>query len=224
VTITYVFPCPLERVTPNGSDGRTGDDGHAIPLHGGKLVGYFMPPGGSRSVAWGLVAFDNLAAYQRYREYLTAHPDFRRELETEDPQERAYAEDVGLALAVHMLRRNGHYAGNGHRSGLTRTQLHNVIGHIHDNLARDLSLAAVATIAGIGPSHFKSLFKRSVGIPVHRYIIKCRVEHAVQLLSHGSAKLSEVAVQSGFADQSHMSRTMRRLIGMTPAAVKKAAS
>lgn len=49
-----------------------------IPRCGGKLLGYFLPHEGTNDVAWGLIAFDSLAAYEDYRARLKADPDGRR--------------------------------------------------------------------------------------------------------------------------------------------------
>jgi hypothetical protein len=51
--------------------------GRIIPRLGGKLVGYFLPHEGTSDVAWGLVAFDSLAAYEAYRMRLRADPEAR---------------------------------------------------------------------------------------------------------------------------------------------------
>jgi hypothetical protein len=48
-----------------------------IPRCGGDLVGYFLPHEGTNNVAWGLIAFDSLAAYEAYRARLKADPDGR---------------------------------------------------------------------------------------------------------------------------------------------------
>jgi hypothetical protein len=49
--------------------------GRIIPRCGGHLVGYFLPHEGSNDVAWGLIAFDSLAAYERYRARLKTDPE-----------------------------------------------------------------------------------------------------------------------------------------------------
>jgi hypothetical protein len=51
--------------------------GRIIPRCGGRLVGYFLPYEGTNDVAWGLIAFDSLASYERYRERLKADPEGR---------------------------------------------------------------------------------------------------------------------------------------------------
>ena len=49
--------------------------GRIIPRCGGRLVGYFLPYEGTNNIAWGLIAFDSLASYERYRARLKADPD-----------------------------------------------------------------------------------------------------------------------------------------------------
>jgi AraC family transcriptional regulator len=148
----------------------------------------------------------------------------KAELESQDRHDRVYAEGLGLALAAHLLRCYGNGSPNGACQGLTRKQLQKAISYIREHLTKDLTLSELAVLTGISPSHFKVLFKRSTGVPVHKYIVRCRVEHAVNLITQGRRTLSDVALQSGFADQSHMSRCMRRVAGMTPATVMRNAS
>lgn len=51
--------------------------GRIIPQCGGHLVGYFLPHEGTNHIAWGLIAFDSLAAYEAYRARLKSDPDGR---------------------------------------------------------------------------------------------------------------------------------------------------
>jgi len=143
----------------------------------------------------------------------------KAELETGDPTDRLYAESLGTALTVQLLRR---YARSSTpRRGLTRRQWQAVVDYIQDNLALDLSLSELAAVAGLGTSTFKGLFRQSVGMPVHRYVVRRRVEHAMNMLTNGNRRLNEIALASGFVDESHMARCFRRVVGMTPAAIAR---
>ena len=51
--------------------------GRIIPRCGGRLIGYFLPYEGTNDIAWGLIGFDSLSAYERYRERLRADPEAR---------------------------------------------------------------------------------------------------------------------------------------------------
>jgi AraC family transcriptional regulator len=76
----------------------------------------------------------------------------------------------------------------------------------------------------VSASHFKTLFKRSTGLPVHEYVIQRRVERAKALLLRGELPASQVALEAGFAHQSHMARSMRRVLGVTPSSISRRTS
>jgi AraC family transcriptional regulator len=144
----------------------------------------------------------------------------KAELETPEPLGRLYGESLGLALAAHLLRAYAPVCAPRKEARLSRRRLSRVLDYAHTNLANDLSLDELAKIAGVSPSHLKTLFKQTVGIPVHQYVIRRRVEYAAELLQRGDAPLADVALQAGFANQSHMARCMKRLIGVTPTVVR----
>jgi AraC family transcriptional regulator len=121
------------------------------------------------------------------------------------PGGRLYAESLGIALAVHLLRR---YCADAEPSRLAR-----VAAHIESHLGEDLSVARLAGVAGLSASHFKAVFRRSTGIPVHRYVVQRRAVRARELLERGALPASQIALDTGFAHQSHMARWLRRLPG-----------
>jgi AraC family transcriptional regulator len=143
----------------------------------------------------------------------------KAELEARDSGGRLYAEGLGRALAAQLLRRFECLGRGQSDRGLTRRQRRAVTDYIEQHIAADLSLRELADIAGVSASHFRSLFKESMGVPPHQYVIQRRVRHATRMLMRGAPRLSEVALRTGFADQSHMARCMRRLLGMTPSTV-----
>jgi AraC-like DNA-binding protein len=89
------------------------------------------------------------------------------------------------------------------------------------NLDRNLSLDRLARVAGMSASHLKTLFRRATGVPLHRYVIQRRVQRARTLLEQGDLSTSQVALEAGFAHQSHLARWMRRLLGVTPTAIAR---
>ena len=131
-----------------------------------------------------------------------------------------YAESLGTALAAHLL---GRYPLAHERSaGLSPRQLQRVVDFVEAHLDEDLSLGALAGLAGSSASHFKTLFKRSVGVPVHEYVVQRRVERARALLLRGGMPAAQVALEAGFSHQSHMARCMRRVLGVPPSALARA--
>ncbi|AVS74945.1 NIPSNAP family protein [Paracidovorax cattleyae] len=74
--------------------------GRIIPRCGGHLVGYFLPHEGSNFEAWGLIAFDSLAAYEAYRARLRADPEGRANFERAQRQRFILREERSFAMAV----------------------------------------------------------------------------------------------------------------------------
>lgn len=146
----------------------------------------------------------------------------KAELETGCLSGSLYAEALATALAIRLLK---HYSVLSERptllknlSTVSRHNLEAVTHYIEDHLAADLTLASLASQMRVSPSHFVYLFKRSLGLTPHQYVIQRRIEQAKQLLWHGELSISEVATQVGFADQSHLNRHFKRLTGRTPKA------
>ena len=141
----------------------------------------------------------------------------RAELEAGGEYSRVYAESLASALTVQLLRQ---YAKPSvPRRGLSKRQWKAVFDHIEENISTNLSLSELAAVAGVGTSLFKVLFRQSFGLSTHQYVIRRRVEFAANLMSQDSAAGKDVALQAGFADQSHMARWFRRLLGVTPSDV-----
>lgn len=146
----------------------------------------------------------------------------KAELESDQPDGRLYAESLGVALASQLVRRWASSTPQFVRGGLPKRKLASVLAYIRERLSQDLSLTEIAEVAGMSPSQFKLLFKQSLGVPVHRYVMRKRVERAVELLTRTDAALCDVALQAGFCNQSHMTWSMRRTIGVTPKALRDA--
>ncbi|MUL36011.1 helix-turn-helix domain-containing protein [Gloeocapsopsis dulcis] len=143
-------------------------------------------------------------------------------LASESQGSRLYAETMANALSVHLLQ---HYSTRKpllreYAGGLSRHQLQQVIDYINDYLDRDLGLAELAAVVQMSPHYFCHLFKQATGLSPHQYVIRCRVERAKALLLQGEA-IADVAYKVGFANQSHLNRHFKRLIGVTPKQLQK---
>jgi AraC-like DNA-binding protein len=82
-------------------------------------------------------------------------------------------------------------------------------------------LTMLARGCGLSTSHFARCFKKSFGVPVHRYIIQQRIAVAKRMLLSPGPSLTEVALDTGFADQAAFGRTFATLVGSTPAKWRK---
>jgi AraC-like DNA-binding protein/PAS domain-containing protein len=106
------------------------------------------------------------------------------------------------------------------RGGLSPTRTHRICEYINSNLDQNISLEALAEMAGLSMHHFARAFKQTVGMPPHCYVLQRRIEHAQQLLRNTELPLSEIALSAGFSDQSHLARHFRRITGMSPSVVR----
>jgi len=87
-----------------------------------------------------------------------------------------------------------------------------VVAHLDEPIA----VGALAKIAGRSPFHFTRVFNRSVGMTPYRYVVHLRLRRALELVRDGRHGLAEIAAITGFADQSHLSRWIRRVHGVPP--------
>jgi AraC family transcriptional regulator len=139
-------------------------------------------------------------------------------LEIDGKNSNLYAESMAHALAVHLLSR---YSNNARQikiitGGLTQQQWKQIVDFIDANLDKNISLNELAQIVCLSPYHFAHLFKTTINISPHQYIINCRIERAKQLLILGILSIAEIAQTVGFASQGHLTYHFKRLVGVTP--------
>lgn len=79
-----------------------------------------------------------------------------------------------------------------------------------------LSPTAIAEEFGVHPMHLAATFRRHFGCSVGEYLRRQRVNAAGEMLRNPEMPLTRIAIETGFADQSHLTRTFKRLTGMTP--------
>jgi AraC family transcriptional regulator len=143
-----------------------------------------------------------------------------REVMTGDAGSRLYAESLANLLSVHLLR-NYTDMPQPVESGRQLSQPRAVVqalNFIHQNYAMDVSLADIAGAAHLSTYHLTRVFKKATGMTPHQYLVQVRVNSARHLLTAGAGdrSLAEIASAVGFADQSHLTRHFKRLLGVTP--------
>lgn len=102
------------------------------------------------------------------------------------------------------------------RGGLPPRALRRVHAYIEEHLGEPISLHQLAEIAGLSLYHFARAFKKSEGVPPHQLLLLSRVRRARELLANTERPLSEIALDVGFADQSHLARRFREHFGISP--------
>ena len=99
------------------------------------------------------------------------------------------------------------------------------LSRVQEYLASDLStvpeLSTLASVAGVHRVHVARTFRDHLGCTVGDYVRRLRVRCACELLTSTSVSLTDVAMRAGFFDQSHMTRVLKRFLGVTPAALRR---
>jgi AraC-like DNA-binding protein len=108
------------------------------------------------------------------------------------------------------------------RGGLAPWQINRVKAHLDANLAEAVAIEALAALCRLSVSHFARAFKVSFGETPHAHLVRLRLARARTMMLTTDEPLSQVALDCGFADQSHFSRLFRRQEGASPNAWRRA--
>jgi AraC family transcriptional regulator len=92
---------------------------------------------------------------------------------------------------------------------------------IHEHFSEPLTLRAIADLVGLHPIFLAQAFRKAYGNSIGEYIRRLRIEFACRQLSNIAIPIARIAADAGFFDQSHFTRTFKRLMGMTPAEFRK---
>lgn len=137
----------------------------------------------------------------------------RRELQQGDDVSEMIVEGVIHELGALLVRSR-------HPSRTDGTVAIRADAIIRERFSESISLATIADALATHPAHLSRTFHQKIGCTVGDRIRERRVEHVCSRLASDTS-LVEIAHEAGFADQSHMTRTFRRFIGMTPGAYRQ---
>ncbi|MGB0564062.1 MAG: helix-turn-helix domain-containing protein [Spirulinaceae cyanobacterium] len=133
-----------------------------------------------------------------------------------------YQDSLANVLAIHLLQ---HHATTKlqlqiYEGGLPQRQLLRVLDYIDAHLEQNLRLEQLAQLLDLSQFHFSRLFKQSLGLSPHQYLLQQRIERAKQLLEQTDQSILDIALMTGFNSHSQLSRQFRKLAGMTPTAYR----
>jgi AraC family transcriptional regulator len=143
---------------------------------------------------------------------------FRSEMYNGELGGKLYSESLANLFLLHLLRQycTQPLTVRSYEGGLSTGKLQQAIDYIQAHLDQKLTLEAIAQHLNMSVYHFCDLFKQSVGIAPYKYVLQQRVERAKLLLKDKERAIVDIALECGFANQTHLNRHFRKFTGITP--------
>ena len=128
------------------------------------------------------------------------------------------AQETGFVLSMRELLRR-HATCDAFPTGprRARREVRAAQDYLHAHLEAKVTLGDLAQVAGLSPYHLARMFLAAYGLPPHKYLEGLRVRRAQEFIATGTP-LAEAAIAAGFSSQSHLNRSFKRILGITPAA------
>jgi AraC family transcriptional regulator len=133
-----------------------------------------------------------------------------------------FAQGLSIALIGWLREHYGRRAAPRTRgsAGLTPAQQQRVRDCVETHFGKDLSITRLAQEAMLSPEHFARSFKASFGCTPHRWVQQRRIEEAVRMLRTTVRPIADIALDLGFASQSHFTQVFKQATGTTPARLR----
>lgn len=147
--------------------------------------------------------------------YLTNR--LQREFNQKDEISALAVEGLILEILAEVLRPNTHEKTFQPKSPRWMKEVEEFL---HSNFAESFTLEEIAKIADVHSVHLARVFRERYGCTIGEYVRKLRVEFACRQIKK-DIPISEIALSAGFSDQSHLTRTFKTQVGLTPNEYKK---
>jgi AraC family transcriptional regulator len=146
---------------------------------------------------------------------------FAAECGRDAPHARLYGDNLSIALLLALSRLCARPPSTIPRGYLAPWQLRRVCEYLNAHLAEDVALRTLSDLVNLSRSYFSRAFKISTGLSPHQWLLQARIDKAKLLLLDTDRPLAKVALDVGFSDQAHFTRTFTRAIGESPGAWKR---
>ena len=128
---------------------------------------------------------------------------------------RLEQDTLWLTMVSRLIGRHTYAPPTLDRAGREEASVRRVCDFLDARFDENLSIGDLAAVACLSPYHFIRVFARQTGLTPHAWLMQLRARKAKTLLDRGLA-IADVAAQSGFSDQRHLTRTFKRILGYTP--------
>jgi len=129
-----------------------------------------------------------------------------------DPME---SESRFIWTLTQLIQRYADVRVNEKPPGNERSAIQNACHYIEDHFAEGIRLTQLAEHVALSPYYFLRAFRAEVGMPPYTYLESVRIRHAQRLIE-AFTPLAEVAIETGFSSQSHLTNRFKKIIGVTP--------
>jgi AraC family transcriptional regulator len=145
----------------------------------------------------------------------------KTDLEAGHPSGRLYRESIAMAFSARLV---SHHSVCSIQSesmvSLSQNRVQMIVSYIHEYLEQEIRLSDLAQLVDLNEYYLCRLFKQSIGMPLHQYVIQQRLERAKQLLKRQELSISRIAQDCGFSSHSHLTQHFKRAFGVSPSILR----
>jgi AraC-like DNA-binding protein len=120
-----------------------------------------------------------------------------------------------LMLMIQLIRRHAEDSPTMRSTGTEHKAVTRAREYIESCYQEEISIKELSSTANLSPFHLIRVFGKEMGLPPHAYLTQVRVRRAKDLIANGW-EISSAALETGFVDQSHLTRHFKRILGITP--------
>lgn len=147
-----------------------------------------------------------------FRRLLNLHLKLEQDISALE-QESEFVSTMGFLLT--RLNKNNRAPQTATKAGSEDVYVRLVRDYLRAHYAENVSLTQLTSLTNLSPFYLLRVFHNCAGFPPHEYQTQVRIAHARKLIRNGTS-LSQAALETGFFDQSHLSRNFKRIVGVTP--------
>jgi AraC family transcriptional regulator len=128
---------------------------------------------------------------------------------------------AGRHVAAHLIARYAPAGLQQKDAGMVEWKLKRALDYIEQNIDQDIGLDELASNSDMTPHYFCRAFRKSVGMPPYRYLIRRRIERSKELLISTNNDVTQIALELGFSSHAHFCNTFRNVVDCSPSAYRK---